>query len=1123
MKRLILFMWVAFACFGQATANTPFIDFFDPATGPGQWTITSGSTDAARWWTGAEIPGAHIQSENSGMFIAPWAIGNGPFYIRVSLPVNNVEGIANNPTMGMAVALTTGVPGSMSSSDSSIVGAMLLNPGPYMGWRTGELALFGGTDLSAVNLGGGWPQASAGSIPSNWVWSFEFSRDVSNNLTLTLLVDRGLGTGFSVYSSTTWAIPAGQQAKSFQHVVFLNLLTSASTNFQSNVQVTNVHGYTTITGGSAHTVTSIIPSRGSTTFQSGSTITITGTGFDCSSPYSLRVGQGSTLQTVTPTCVNSTTQTAVLPTETNGITYSAWLFRNNIYAEIPGGIVYGVPTLYSITPHEVPLTPVNSADGTVQVHACGVDTTSTMSFGGNAATVTYIDPCDLAVVVPAGTLGLPRIILTANSGGTLIYDSNTSGTYPPSGRVNFGYAAHPYMNFTDTGTAGVPTRASVQSQWTAPAMANYVAALKNNLVGTMTTDPICSPTPCWSLPAGTPGSGSFLDYGWAYVLSGDASYLSPYKTALAASFSGGGSSGTPLIPSTPILNSIFFSLGGFDFGLSWAQQIAVFYDALFPSMTPAERANHLAYLDTALGYFKYVSDTFGQSCGNSNTSNRQSICASGGGAVALAEVNSLATVQGHTSAAPWIAISGQALVTKSKAILTSAGNNYMFSWTPDGGNVEGSQYSGFGGIAYLSFAHEVFNTYTLLGISPADQGLFSANIELLNSWVNSLWDGSIWATYDDTEPQWYDAALMAEVGSRQAIPQLLYLADYLVQQGLSEMYTNHLGFQTLRYDYLPYAYLWRGTSAGTFSSWPTVQVNASVDQAALRSTSNFNTELYVGVKGKSQQELIGGGHTHPDQGSFVCQSRGEEFCFDPGYNVAQVTNHSIVKVDGVTPAQGSGNTASFDGTVTLNNTHFRSVALDVTPAYASGVTKLRRTFTLYNNGTNRLMILLDDTQPTGVGAVVDYFQTAVSTAANAGVGFTMTGVGSKMTVKHDGPARSIASASASLGCGGFTPSWVNCELGVNYNTVQTSYTASTSNPLITTFAPGDLSGANTMTATFDRSVSNQVTAAFSDGGGLVYSLVGGIWIVTATNDPPASLGSKMTGTINATGQIRIQQ
>lgn len=1082
---------------GAASVQNTFTEFFDSTSPTSQWAISSGGTSG--WWSSGQTPGMHTITDAAFSATAPWAVGNAQFNLSFDVFPNNIYFKTSQPNVyGFVIGLTTGVPGSMGTTGASIVANIGLD-GVCMGMRSGELAGLGGYDLSGFCSGGTtfqWPQGSTNaSIPTNWKWTFKFSRDSANNLTLAVYVDQYQG-GAVPFWTGTYAIPAGYQNKSFQYVCIQNLTTSTASPYQVSAQISNIYGWTALTGGSAYTVTNTVPSGGSTTYQSGNTITINGTGFDSSSSYTLRVGSGPSLQMTSATYVSSTALTTTLPAEPNGATYAAFLYRNGMYVPILGGITYGVGTLYSISPHEVPPVPQNPSDGTVNVTACGVDPTSTMTFAGNTAAVTYIDPCHLSVIVPAGTAGKPRIVLMAASNSKTLYDSNNSSTYPPSGKVNFGYAPHPYLNFSTSGTSGVPTLASIQAQWNNPVFTQYVSVLEANLAGTTTTDTVCSPLPCWALPAGSPGAGSFLDYGWAYILSGNSSYLSSYNSALASTFSGNGSSAVTLNPASPILNSIVFNMSGFAFGLSWAQQIAQFYDALFPNLTPSQRASYLVYLDNALSAFNYQRATVDFNCGNAASVNRQAVCAAGGGEVALALYNSVSTVKGYTAAAPAIAITAGALVNDAIALLkTQNANPYLRSWQSDGGNVEGPQYAGFGGTPYLAFGHAYYNAAQLLGLTNPSQMFTSANIEQLNNWVNSLWDGTTWVSYDDTQPQFYDVALLAEVGSRQGLPALTYLADYLVSQSFSQMYSGALGFQTMRYDYLPYAFLWRGTGAGVVPAWPVVQVNSGVDQAALRSTSNFATELYVGIKGKSQQESIGGGHTHPDQGSFVIQSAGEEFLIDPGYYVSGATNHSLLSVDGTVPSSSVSNAATtFDSTATLSNANFRCATVVPTASYGSAVSIFRRNFCLYNNGSNRMAFVLDDVQPTGPGRIVSYFQSGKPVTLTSGSGFQLTGQYSNLSVAHNGPSFTETSAAGNLNCGTSTPAWIFCLEGTKYNIIQLAYTATAGTPMITTFAPSG----SAMTASIDRSTANQITLTLSDGATATFNLISGYWNLTGT-------------------------
>lgn len=1267
---------------GAQSSSLPFSEFFDSATPTNQWTVgaavpgaiaafgTGTSADSIRWWSGAEVPGMHVLTDSGaggGRAFASWPINNADFHFRADIYPTAIR--SKNGLAGALIALTTGIPGSMTSRDSSIAMG-ILNGGIYAGLRTGEITNLSGPILSdmynftqagiqtaagtyyapftggmpvstseaavsqtatatdslinlAVTLNSApgpgnsitvtlrvaamdqvfnctisnsatscadkahypsfnqgdlldwkvttrgvisgtrnltitagskplaglvqnapWP-ASADSAPvPYWRWTFEAIRDTSSNITFNVYTDQ-YKSGLSPYYTQTLVIPVNHQADNYEYVSIVTSNGTAASPYQANAQITNIVGYAGVTAGPPFTVTGITPSGGSTTFQSGNEITITGTGF-AASTYSVRIGQASTLQTVTATCISPTTLIATLPPEPNGSIYMLHVSGNGMDAEYYPGIQYNVPKLAAIDPFEVPATPANDADATVTFTGTGFDPNSTVTIGGIPATVTYVSPTQLTVIVPPGKSGDARVVVTSGTGDNLItvYDSKSPDTYPITGKVNFGYANHPYMQFT-AGPSAITQLSDIQTKWLDPNFASYVADINRSLTGGNGT--------------GIAGAPDLWEYGYHYILSGTPASLVTYKYLLASDSTGVG------LPNGE-LNRIAFGKGGYPALLgSNVQHIAEFYDAFFPNMTPSERSAYLTYLTSAVSYYEYVrkndSNAFGL---GTSWPNRVAIAQAGGGQAALAMINSLQSFHGYTAAAPYISATGLAEATNAAAQLKGWAN---YSWMPDGGYVEGSQYAAYGGAAYLQFAHAMQNM-AALGMLTDDQGILNTNYRYYANWVASLWDGTQWATFNDTEPESVCGVLLVDAGVRYNNPGLLYLSDMLKYNTVNDV--GIYGFHTTdaggTYYYgAPYEIMWRDPasfSTTAFLGWPAVQVNASVQQASLRSDTTFTTPFYIGIKGTSNHEVGSNQHHQQgDTGTFVVQYKGEEFLLDPGYYRPGANSHNVPTIDGKSQGITAASVSAFDPTATVNTANFRSVAIDVRPAYAavqSNISQFRRTFLMYANGGAAIGFVLDDIAlSSGTGAIVSYLQAGKAPVLTGTAGFMLAGATNNLAVSFDGPpVTSLTNAPGNLCAYSSTPSWLYCGLSggvpfgsgtvdtyspgttygaqrsvnyeslvyvsqvannlgvtpgtdgtrwkslggasINYNTIEVGYTNVTATPMITILTPSASDGSGALTAAVDRSTPGVINIAISDGSAVQFTQQAGIWKLSST-------------------------
>lgn len=1086
----------------QATAVNPFQESFSGANA--QWTVSTG--DGASMVYGSTSPaGFSWETNAAGRAYVPWPVGSGPFTISWRMNFSQLYGL--KPSLfGVMVGLTTAIPGSMTPVDASLLIAPTGNQ-IYVGLRSGEITNFSPRGKDVSGLGTPWMQASSSaSIPTNWNWWATLSRDSSNNITFCISNDQ-TPAGTSSYCPS-YPLPVAYQSKDFRYLTVLVAGTSMRGPYEVAGIVHDMFGYSTVSGGLPHTVTSIVPSGGSTTFQGGSTITINGAGYDNTTPYVVVIGEGSNRQTVNATYVSPRQLTATLPAEINAATpYLFQVTRNNIVAELWTGITYSAAVVTGISPHEVLPRPANSADATVQVYGQGFDSTTTVTIGGVPATVTLVSPLQLSVVVPNGTAGQPSILIKGTGGvaATTIYDSSNSATYPPQGKISFGYAPHPYLLFNTSGpdTFNSPTLATLQSAYslTGP-YANYVASFKRNIASPPAPSRACAPNTCWTANQ----VRNWYDYAWDCLLGNASTSCSAYQLQFA-----------------PHLNSVAFTSGLASFPLGSHPSLStacIMYDAFFPSMTPEQRAQYLQLIDKIAAYFNYIQSTndFNTVPAGGTYNNRISLANGTAGVCIMAEAFSLASVTGYSVAKPGTSLTYSTLIARIISNLVSSPNSYGNNeWMADGYNVEGSNYMQYGGTFYVLFGRALINANSALGNGLGDQGMFSTNIQFARSGFRTLWNGFWWDTYNDTEPQNYGVPLLADFCGRYTQPDLCWMADTIAgyQATADSGFANQLNFQPSSTGYtgpnLPLAFIGRVASnilgiRPQFIPLPLISVLPAGQVAALNSDGEWTPSVHVGIKGCSAHECGSNQHAHADQASIVLSAAGEPYLIDPGYYRAEANQHSHPSI--ARSFGASGGKASIDTTVTHEDAGFRCVTVDATNTYASVATVMRRNVCLYSSGSKRMVIVLDDVQPSGLAGTINYWQTGRPLASSASSGgFTLVGLHSQLVATFFGPPSGASNAPGSFRCGQpqisttVGPSWAFCELqraGVDFNTVQDAYVASPYQPRITTFAPALESGSGAMTASVNYG-SGTLTITLNDGSTATFENASGQWKLSSTS------------------------
>ncbi len=233
------------------------------------------------------------------------------------------------------------------------------------------------------------------------------------------------GTGFQSFSPGTNTVRFGGVAATSVVVVSNTSLTCvapAGTAAASvDVQVSNANGSATLASGYAYhalpTITGASPSSG--TSLGGTTVTVTGTGFQSFSPGTNTVRFGGVAAT-SVVVVSNTSLTCVTPAGTAAASVDVQVSNTNGTATLTNGFSYhALPTVASVTPAAGTSLGGNSVTVTGTGFSNLSPGTNTVRFGGVAATsVVVASDTTLTCVTPAGTAGATVSVQVTNANGS---------------------------------------------------------------------------------------------------------------------------------------------------------------------------------------------------------------------------------------------------------------------------------------------------------------------------------------------------------------------------------------------------------------------------------------------------------------------------------------------------------------------------------------------------------------------------------------------------------------------------------------------------------------------------------------------------------------------------------
>ena len=506
------------------------------------------------------------------------------------------------------------------------------------------------------------------------------------------------------------------------------------------------------------------------------------------------------------------------------------------------------------------------------------------------------------------------------------------------------------------------------------------------------------------------GIYSWQDFAWYDLFSNTSTYDTPLWNGSTLL---GGSNGL-----TAALNRVtwvdqqqYFSLEG------ESVPIANFYDWAWPSLSQAQKTQILNYLDKVHSLCTTLIAQNSVFFQTGIVINNWATVGSGACVqIYLAEQNSVYSVLHGASPDVKTPITNIRSTDPTYAV-----NSYATTTIdPSGVALEGSQYTQYGMVNYTATGIACQSATGSGSCNVTGKGLVTTNggspvmpNYLLQAIQPDLtWSGdpnSQWFSYNDTEPQSYGVAYLADQCDRLSSPTLCFIADTMQHQiATTDAFAGHLNWQASRgADYGYRAFLYRSATTGTFGGWSTARYDPSNSYAVLRSATTLNPALVCGIKGTNAAQIIEG-HRHGDAGSFVCQTQGEGKFLDPGYFLTSAGQHSTVSVDGTVISPLSG-TTSFDTVNFIDSPNFwsagvgkESIAVDVSGPLGTSVSQARRTISTYGA---KAILVLDDVITTGAGNVSEVFQAQGSVAQSGtnNVTNTITGANSALACTFYGP------------------------------------------------------------------------------------------------------------------------
>jgi hypothetical protein len=681
---------------------------------------------------------------------------------------------------------------------------------------------------------------------------------------------------------------------------------------------------------------------------------------------------------------------------------------------------------------------------------------------------------EIQVKVPPGKAGLATI-------------AAFNGVNPFRGTPVFGYAPHPYLL-----VAGKEALEAQKKKFNSPAFANYRKAFL------LMTDTAIGSIDIKKNNMSPDRGGAVLGAAFAYAMTGEVKYKQAFFD-LYKLFMTENDWLDARVKNYP--GNLRQLLNMDQFHYASGARFALAYDLLFEELTPEMRATMGDYVRRRMFYFKLMSDSNDWWFRN-NPSNTIPVGNGAGGQCALALINSV------PEAVTIVDTAVKNIITQYKA------------FESDGGCTEGTLYHNFG------VGAQVFFGLTLENALHDDKGLLNdPKLRKTNRWIETQLggDGQMFS-FSDTGQMIGGTVPIIFAGSRFDDPLCRWVGDEAVRRvaegevaansaAMTPKSTSNFGGEMFSSFYAVPAILLRDEKAAP-ERIPPLTVADSLEVlnwGVLRSSPDaYMKGLVLGVKG------VGGKLTHhaqEDAGSFVLQSRGESFLFDPGYFNDSATQHSLPLVGELKPGQeqqgvnGAGQKVIWVPAGLLFNQaepallsdkwesgDLRSITVDSTKSYksqkekggASPVSMARRVFVLDGE---KGAVVLDQIQPTvPTDKIKTLFQARVPVTLMPGdKGFRLEGAKSDVIGMVDGPTPETMTVEALP----FRTSWGFAKLGIPWNRITSPYSFQEKQPRITVLLPVDKDAAAPVVVV--KREEKTITIEIAGGCRIAFAEENGLW------------------------------
>mgnify|MGYP006288846209 FL=1 len=647
----------------------------------------------------------------------------------------------------------------------------------------------------------------------------------------------------------------------------------------------------------------------------------------------------------------------------------------------------------------------------VEVVGAGFSEDTEILFGETPVAVAKVlSPTRATVQVPPGEAG--PVALTART-----------GKHAYAGTAEFGYAAHPYLFYT------AETVPEIREKFNDPFYAAYKRTiLAGGNAGGAVVD-------------GKDFSKNLYPLIGAWVCTGEDKYRDK------------------ALELVDVIIARLDKISYGQFSMMGTFHVALAYDALFADLSQEQRHGLQQYLRRSIqahmqGMPQNNNDDQGRSIPEetwfyTNISNTNAVGNGGAGMACLALRNSSAMAR-----------------TDLQYAIEQIRKYAEHCIQPDGANIEGSFYAGYGQRHYFRFAE------ALAHANGDTQLLDMPNLEQHQNYYKAMLAGNgRMYMYSDAYPHFPASVTFASLARHYDQDFMRWMAKH----------HGHKGF---------YGLLFRDDKPAPEQAppLPTLHVLESKSIASLRSTPELHANMTVCVKGNDNTDSH---HCHTDIGHIMMVLNGELMLSDDGYwNPSRPEHHSILFIDGQPPDKTGG-------WITESWEHgpWRAVVLDMRIAYIGMADRIRRHVVMHDD---KALIVLDDIVPDedSEGIVTSYFQAGGDVDLGAdGNNAVIQGRRGRLCIRSHGPGTAF---NTKPGAGAE---------GTIKNPIWGSYKATPDKPMVTVMLAAPPDGDRVPDATIARR-DDAIAVTLPDGESILFKETEMGWAFITKDDDPRPLLSK---------------